>query len=154
MPGAPQYIFVFSFTNSETGKGFSFLVMIWTTNIRLYISSVTLPLYPQVQKQSMLSHNAQDSHALWEEELKSRSKLGLRLAELEKEKGELSSQVTKTTTGTHTNAQLAINTSPVNIKSTALNQGTVLKQFPASLLVNVLCLLERHNTTVLIQQAI
>lgn len=41
----------------------------------------------------MLSHTAQDSQALWEEELKSRSKLGLRLAELEKEKGELTSQV-------------------------------------------------------------
>lgn len=41
----------------------------------------------------MLSHTAQDSQALWEEELKSRSKLGLRLAELEKEKGELSTQV-------------------------------------------------------------
>lgn len=41
----------------------------------------------------MLSHTAQDSQALWEEELKSRSKLGLRLAELEKEKGQLSSQV-------------------------------------------------------------
>ena len=41
----------------------------------------------------MLSHNAQDSQALWEEELKSRSRIGLRLAELEKEKGELSNQV-------------------------------------------------------------
>lgn len=47
-----------------------------------------------MQKQSMLSHNAQDSQALWEEELKSRSRIGLRLAELEKEKGELSNQVT------------------------------------------------------------
>ncbi|KAG7455850.1 hypothetical protein MATL_G00245450 [Megalops atlanticus] len=47
----------------------------------------------EVQKQSMLSHNAQGSHQLWEEELKTRSKLGLRLAELEKEKGELSSQM-------------------------------------------------------------
>lgn len=41
----------------------------------------------------MLSHTAHDSQALWEEELKSRSKLGLRLAELEKEKGELNTQV-------------------------------------------------------------
>lgn len=41
----------------------------------------------------MLSHTAQDSQALWEEELKSRSKLGLRLAELEKEKGDLNTQV-------------------------------------------------------------
>lgn len=47
----------------------------------------------QVQKQSMISHNAQDSQALWEEELKSRSRLGLRLSELEKEKGELTNQV-------------------------------------------------------------
>ncbi|XP_037539680.1 ankyrin repeat domain-containing protein 26, partial [Nematolebias whitei] len=47
----------------------------------------------EVQKQSMLSHTAQDSQALWEEELKSHSKLGLRLAELEKEKGELSTQM-------------------------------------------------------------
>ncbi|KAL0967854.1 hypothetical protein UPYG_G00258270 [Umbra pygmaea] len=47
----------------------------------------------EVQKQGMLSHNAQDSHILWEEELKSRSMLGLRLAELEKEKAELSSQM-------------------------------------------------------------
>ena len=41
------------------------------------------------KQQSTLSHTAQDSQALWEEELKSCSKLGLRLAELEKEKGEL-----------------------------------------------------------------
>ncbi|KAF0040587.1 hypothetical protein F2P81_006485 [Scophthalmus maximus] len=47
----------------------------------------------KVQKQSVLSHTAQDSQALWEEELKSRSKLGLRLAELEKEKGELNTQM-------------------------------------------------------------
>ncbi|KAJ7998227.1 hypothetical protein DPEC_G00220400 [Dallia pectoralis] len=47
----------------------------------------------EVQKQSMLSHNAQDSHTLWEEELKSRSKLGLRMAELEKEKADLSGQI-------------------------------------------------------------
>lgn len=47
----------------------------------------------QVQKQSMLSHNAQDSQTLWEEELKGRSRLGLRLSELEREKGELTNQV-------------------------------------------------------------
>lgn len=52
-----------------------------------------LLLLLQVQKQSLLSHTAQDSQALWEEELKSRSKLGLRLAELEKERGELNTQV-------------------------------------------------------------
>ncbi|KAJ8261949.1 hypothetical protein GJAV_G00160340 [Gymnothorax javanicus] len=47
----------------------------------------------EVQKQNVLSHNAQDSHQLWEEELKGRSRLGLRLAELEKEKEDLSTQV-------------------------------------------------------------
>ncbi|XP_037308242.2 ankyrin repeat domain-containing protein 26 isoform X5 [Pungitius pungitius] len=47
----------------------------------------------EVQKRGTLSHTAQDSQALWEEELKSRSKLGLRLAELEKEKGDLSTQM-------------------------------------------------------------
>ncbi|XP_051237406.1 ankyrin repeat domain-containing protein 26 isoform X14 [Dicentrarchus labrax] len=61
----------------------------------LQSSKITLEdqLSREVQKQSMLSHTAQDSQALWEEELKSRSKLGLRLAELEKEKGELSTQM-------------------------------------------------------------
>ncbi|XP_067446469.1 ankyrin repeat domain-containing protein 26 isoform X7 [Thunnus thynnus] len=61
----------------------------------LQSSKMTLEdqLSREVQKQSMLSHTAQDSQALWEEELKSRSKLGLRLAELEKEKGELSTQM-------------------------------------------------------------
>lgn len=49
--------------------------------------------FSQVQKQSMISHNAHDSQALWEEELKNRSRFGLRLAELEKEKGELINQV-------------------------------------------------------------
>ncbi|MGH0159669.1 UNVERIFIED_CONTAM: hypothetical protein FKN15_053200 [Acipenser sinensis] len=47
----------------------------------------------EAQKQSMLSHNAQDSHLLWEEELKSRSKLGHRLAQLEREKVEVTSQI-------------------------------------------------------------
>ncbi|KAM6936992.1 ankyrin repeat domain-containing protein 26 [Xenentodon cancila] len=61
----------------------------------LQSSKMTLEdqLNREVQKQSKLSHTAQDSQALWEEELKSRSKLGLRLAELEKEKGELTSQM-------------------------------------------------------------
>lgn len=47
----------------------------------------------KVQRQNALSHTAQDSQALWEDELKSRSKLGLRMAELEKERGELNTQV-------------------------------------------------------------
>ncbi|XP_041110509.1 ankyrin repeat domain-containing protein 26-like isoform X2 [Polyodon spathula] len=50
-------------------------------------------LNQEVLKQSMLSHNAQDSHLLWEEELKSRSKLGLRLAQLEREKVVMTSQM-------------------------------------------------------------
>uniref|UniRef100_A0A8D2LIQ5 Ankyrin repeat domain-containing protein 26 n=1 Tax=Varanus komodoensis TaxID=61221 RepID=A0A8D2LIQ5_VARKO len=47
----------------------------------------------QVQKQTMLSVTAQDTHNMWEEELKSRSKLGIRLSELEREKTELMSQL-------------------------------------------------------------
>ncbi|XP_062990125.1 ankyrin repeat domain-containing protein 26-like [Elgaria multicarinata webbii] len=47
----------------------------------------------QVQKQTMLSVTAQDTHTLWEEELKSRSKLGVRLSELDREKAELLTQL-------------------------------------------------------------
>ncbi|XP_018108056.1 ankyrin repeat domain-containing protein 26 isoform X2 [Xenopus laevis] len=47
----------------------------------------------QVHKQTALSQSAQDSHNLWEEELKSRSRLGIRLAELEQEKAEFADQV-------------------------------------------------------------
>nr|XP_046249237.1 ankyrin repeat domain-containing protein 36A isoform X2 [Scatophagus argus] len=63
------------------------------TNLQSSKMTLEDQLSREVQKQSMLSHTAQDSQALWEEELKSRSKLGLRLAELEKEKGELSAQM-------------------------------------------------------------
>nr|XP_057931749.1 ankyrin repeat domain-containing protein 62-like isoform X2 [Doryrhamphus excisus] len=61
----------------------------------LQSSKITLEdqLNKEVQRQSMLSNNAQDTHAMWQEEMKSRSKLALRLAELEKEKQELNSQV-------------------------------------------------------------
>ncbi|KAM4733881.1 ankyrin repeat domain-containing protein 26 isoform 3-T4 [Anableps anableps] len=61
----------------------------------LQSSKITLEdqLNKEAQKQTMLSNTAQDSQALWEEEVKSRSKLGLRLAELEKEKGELTTQM-------------------------------------------------------------
>ncbi|KAM9808073.1 ankyrin repeat domain-containing protein 26 [Neosynchiropus ocellatus] len=61
----------------------------------LQSSKMTLEdqLNREVQKQSTLSHTAQDSQAMWEEEMKSSSKLGLRLAELEKDKGDLSTQV-------------------------------------------------------------
>ncbi|OCT87363.1 hypothetical protein XELAEV_18021062mg [Xenopus laevis] len=47
----------------------------------------------QVHKQTALSQTAQDSHNLWEEELKSRSRLGIRLAELEQEKAKFTDQV-------------------------------------------------------------
>ncbi|XP_040199686.1 ankyrin repeat domain-containing protein 26-like isoform X2 [Rana temporaria] len=46
-----------------------------------------------VHKQTVLSQNAQDSHNLWEEELKSRSRLGVRLAELDRSKADLVEQV-------------------------------------------------------------
>ncbi|XP_059190740.1 ankyrin repeat domain-containing protein 26 isoform X1 [Centropristis striata] len=63
------------------------------TNLQSSKMTLEDQLSREVQKQSMLSHTAQDSQALWEEELKSRSKLGLRLAELEKEKGDLGTQM-------------------------------------------------------------
>ncbi|XP_053111042.1 ankyrin repeat domain-containing protein 26-like isoform X2 [Hemicordylus capensis] len=47
----------------------------------------------QVQKQNMLSENAQDIHSVLEEQLKSRSKLGIRVSELETEKLELMSHL-------------------------------------------------------------
>ncbi|TNN00385.1 hypothetical protein fugu_011631 [Takifugu bimaculatus] len=50
-------------------------------------------LSKEVQKQSTQSHTAKDTQVLWEQELKSRTQLGLRLAELEKQKGELSNQM-------------------------------------------------------------
>ncbi|XP_058045798.1 ankyrin repeat domain-containing protein 26-like isoform X10 [Ahaetulla prasina] len=46
----------------------------------------------QVQKETMLSVTAQDAQNLWKEELKLKSKLGIRLSELDKEKTELISQ--------------------------------------------------------------
>ncbi|MEQ2288498.1 hypothetical protein AMECASPLE_023151, partial [Ameca splendens] len=63
------------------------------TNLQSSKMTLEDQLNKEVQKQSVLSHTAQDSQALWEEELKSHSKLGLRLSELEKEKGELSTQM-------------------------------------------------------------
>ncbi|XP_059182466.1 ankyrin repeat domain-containing protein 26-like [Centropristis striata] len=63
------------------------------TNLQSSKMTLEDQLSREVQKQSMLSHTAQDSQALWEEGLKSRSKLGLRLAELEKEKGDLGTQM-------------------------------------------------------------
>ncbi|KAJ7329693.1 hypothetical protein JRQ81_015867 [Phrynocephalus forsythii] len=51
-------------------------------------------LNQQSQKQTALSVNAQDSH-MWEEELKSQSKLRVHLSELNREKGELTTQFEK-----------------------------------------------------------
>ncbi|XP_042324779.1 ankyrin repeat domain-containing protein 26-like isoform X5 [Sceloporus undulatus] len=47
----------------------------------------------QVQKQTMLSATAQGTHNMWEEEMKSRSKLGVRLSELDRQKTELMAQL-------------------------------------------------------------
>ncbi|XP_069484049.1 ankyrin repeat domain-containing protein 26 isoform X2 [Ambystoma mexicanum] len=50
-------------------------------------------LNQQVHQQTVLSQTAKDSHNLWEEELKSRSRLGVRLAQLDREKSELTEQI-------------------------------------------------------------
>ncbi|XP_060770671.1 ankyrin repeat domain-containing protein 26 isoform X3 [Neoarius graeffei] len=63
------------------------------TNLQSSKMTLEDQLSREVQKQSTLSHNVHDSQALWEEELKNRSRFSLRLAELEKEKGELSNQM-------------------------------------------------------------
>ncbi|XP_061780870.1 ankyrin repeat domain-containing protein 26 isoform X2 [Nerophis lumbriciformis] len=63
------------------------------TNLQSSKMALEDQLSKEVQKQSLLTNSAQDTQAMWEDELKSRSKLGLRLAELEREKGELGSQV-------------------------------------------------------------
>uniref|UniRef100_A0A3P8VH28 Uncharacterized protein n=1 Tax=Cynoglossus semilaevis TaxID=244447 RepID=A0A3P8VH28_CYNSE len=63
------------------------------TNLQSSKMTLEDQLSREVQRQNALSHTAQDSQALWEDELKSRSKLGLRMAELEKERGELNTQV-------------------------------------------------------------
>ncbi|XP_074871091.1 ankyrin repeat domain-containing protein 26 isoform X3 [Carettochelys insculpta] len=49
-------------------------------------------LSQQVQKQTLMSMAAKDTHNMWEEELKSRSKLGVRLSQLDREKTELLEQ--------------------------------------------------------------
>ncbi|GAA6089790.1 ankyrin repeat domain-containing protein 26 isoform X5 [Tachysurus ichikawai] len=63
------------------------------TNLQSSKMALEDQLSREVQKQSVLSYNAHDSQALWEEELKNRSRFGLRLAELEKEKGDISNQM-------------------------------------------------------------
>ncbi|CAK6950959.1 ankyrin repeat domain-containing protein 26 [Scomber scombrus] len=80
-------------SDNATGGGVRGHLEDLVTNLQSSKMTLEDQLSREVQKQSMLSHTAQDSQALWEEELKSRSKLGLRLAELEKEKGELNSQM-------------------------------------------------------------
>nr|XP_028601336.1 ankyrin repeat domain-containing protein 26 isoform X8 [Podarcis muralis] len=50
-------------------------------------------LKQQVQKQTIFSATAQDTQSMWEEEVKSKSKLEARLSELEKEKTELMAQL-------------------------------------------------------------
>ncbi|XP_061576833.1 ankyrin repeat domain-containing protein 26-like isoform X3 [Cololabis saira] len=80
-------------TDCSSGGGVRGRLEDLVTNLQGSKMTLEDQLNREVQKQSNLSHTAQDSQALWEEELKSRSKLGLRLAELEKEKGELTSQM-------------------------------------------------------------
>ncbi|XP_058623747.1 ankyrin repeat domain-containing protein 26 isoform X6 [Onychostoma macrolepis] len=80
-------------SGSSPGEGVRNRLEDLVTNLQSSKMTLEEQLNREVQKQSMLSHNAQDSQTLWEEELKSRSRLGLRLSELEKEKGELSNQM-------------------------------------------------------------
>ncbi|MCJ8736043.1 hypothetical protein PDJAM_G00254300 [Pangasius djambal] len=80
-------------TDSSPGGGVRNQLENLVTNLQSSKMTLEDQLNREVQKQSMLSHNAHDSQALWEEELKNRSRFGLRLAELEKEKGELSNQM-------------------------------------------------------------
>ncbi|XP_067291953.1 ankyrin repeat domain-containing protein 26 isoform X7 [Pseudorasbora parva] len=80
-------------SGSSPGEGVRNRLEDLVTNLQSSKMTLEEQLNREVQKQSMLSHNAQDSQTLWEEELKSRSRLGLRLSELEKEKGELTNQM-------------------------------------------------------------
>ncbi|XP_069832588.1 ankyrin repeat domain-containing protein 26 isoform X2 [Dendropsophus ebraccatus] len=63
------------------------------TNLQSTKIGLEEKLNQQVHKQSALSQNAQDSQYLWETELKSRSQIGVRLAELEGLNTNLSDQV-------------------------------------------------------------
>ncbi|XP_065133517.1 ankyrin repeat domain-containing protein 26 isoform X1 [Paramisgurnus dabryanus] len=80
-------------SDSSPGVGVRNRLEDLVTNLQSSKMTLEDQLNREVQKQSLLSHNAQDSQTLWEEELKSRSRLGLRLSELEKEKVELTNQV-------------------------------------------------------------
>ncbi|XP_041966143.1 ankyrin repeat domain-containing protein 26 [Alosa sapidissima] len=79
--------------DSSAGGGVRTRLEDLVTNLQSSKMTLEDQLNREVQKQSLLSHTVQDSQALWEEELKSRSRIGIRLAELEKEKGELSTQM-------------------------------------------------------------
>ncbi|XP_077121113.1 ankyrin repeat domain-containing protein 26 isoform X8 [Ranitomeya variabilis] len=63
------------------------------TNLQSTKIGLEEKLNQQVHKQSALSQSAQDSHNLWETELKSRSQIGVRLAELEGLNANLTDQV-------------------------------------------------------------
>ncbi|XP_069620960.1 ankyrin repeat domain-containing protein 26 isoform X5 [Ranitomeya imitator] len=63
------------------------------TNLQSTKIGLEEKLNRQVHKQSALSQSAQDSHNLWETELKSRSQIGVRLAELEGLNANLTDQV-------------------------------------------------------------
>ncbi|XP_075065069.1 ankyrin repeat domain-containing protein 26 isoform X2 [Mixophyes fleayi] len=63
------------------------------TNLQSSKIGLEEKLNHQVHKQTTLNQSAQDSHNLWEEELKSRSRLGVRLAELEGSNASLIDQV-------------------------------------------------------------
>nr|XP_019934829.1 PREDICTED: ankyrin repeat domain-containing protein 26-like isoform X4 [Paralichthys olivaceus] len=94
--GAQEAVMVsnlFQLSDCSPGGGVRGHLEDLVTNLQSSKMTLEDQLNREVQKQSVLSHTAQDSQALWEEELKSRSKLGLRLAELEKEKGELNTQM-------------------------------------------------------------
>ncbi|XP_056128521.1 ankyrin repeat domain-containing protein 26 [Rhinichthys klamathensis goyatoka] len=80
-------------SGSSPGEGVRNRLEDLVTNLQSSKMTLEEQLNREVQKQSMLSHNAQDSQTLWEEELKGRSRLGLRLSELEREKGELTNQM-------------------------------------------------------------
>lgn len=57
------------------------------------LAFLLLLLFPQMQKQDMLTMTSKESRSMWEEEVKSRALLENRLAQLEREKAELLEQV-------------------------------------------------------------
>ncbi|XP_025072077.1 ankyrin repeat domain-containing protein 26 isoform X3 [Alligator sinensis] len=60
--------------------------------IRIEVLQKDLQESVSVQKQNMLSMTAQDTRNMWEEELQSRSRLGVRLSQLDREKAEILEQ--------------------------------------------------------------